>query len=101
MECRLGLLYVQKHTFIVDLQVIWLTVIAIVSRSKALNGLQLILKKLGASDQLLRVSWRREPLQAYPPPGSNEIVMSRKLPQTDSHKKAQKTQNKPQITPMK
>lgn len=37
-KSRLGLLYVQKHTFFVDLQVIWLTVIAIVSRSKALNG---------------------------------------------------------------
>ena len=76
-KSRLGLLYVQKHTFIVDLEVIWLTVIAIVSRAKALNGLQHILKKLGASDQLLRVSQRRETLQAYPPPGSDEIVTSR------------------------
>jgi len=76
-KSRLGLLYVQKHTFFVDLQVIWLTVIAIVSRDKALNGLQHILKKLGAIEQLLRVSRRREALQAYPPPGSNEIVMSR------------------------
>ncbi len=73
----MGLLYVKKHTFIVDLQVIWLTVIAIVSRQRALNGLQHILKKLGASEQLLKVSRRREPLQAYPPPGSDEIVMSR------------------------
>lgn len=76
-KSRLGLLYVQKHTFFVDLQVIWLTVIAIVSRERALNGLQHILKKLGASDRLLRVSRRREPLQPYPPPGLDEIVMSR------------------------
>ncbi len=51
--------------------------IAIVSRQRALNGLQHILKKLGASDQLLRVSRWKEPLQGYPPPGSDEIVMSR------------------------
>ena len=76
-KSRLGLHYVQKHTFFVDLQVIWLTVIAIVSRERALNGLQHILKKLEAGDQLLGVSQRREPLEAYPPPGSNEIVMSR------------------------
>ena len=76
-KSRLGLLYVQRHTFFVDLQVIWLTVIAIVCRSKALNGLQHILKKLGADDQLLSVSRRQEPLQPYPPLGSNDIVMSR------------------------
>lgn len=76
-KSRLGLLYVEKRTFFVDLQIIWLTVIAILSREKALNGLQHILKKLGASDQLLGVSRRREPLQPYPPPGSDEIVTSR------------------------
>ena len=76
-KSRLGLLYVQKHSFFVDLQVIWLTVIAIVSRSRALNGLQHILKKLGADDQLLSVARRQEPLRAYPPPGSDEIVTSR------------------------
>lgn len=76
-KSRLGLLYVQKHTFLVDLQVIWLTVITIVARERALNGLQHILKNLGADDQLLRVSRQREPLMPYPPPGSNEIVTSR------------------------
>ena len=73
----LGLVYVQKHTFFGGFQVIWLIVITIVSRERALNGLQYILKKLGADDQLLRVSRRREPLEAYPPPGSDEVVTSR------------------------
>ena len=76
-KSRLGLLYVEKHTFFVDLQVIWLTVIAIVSRQRALNGLQHLLKKLGADDQLLNVARRQEPLQPYPPPGSDQIVTSR------------------------
>ena len=76
-KSRLGLLYVQKHTFFVDLQVIWLTVITIVSRESALNGLQHILKMLGASGQLLRVSQRQEPLFPYPPPGSDQIVTTR------------------------
>jgi len=94
-KSRLGLLYVQKHTFLVDLQVIWLTAIAIVSRQRALNGLQHIREKTEVGSQRSevrgrkselrerhwvhagRVSRRREPLEAYPPPGSNEIVMSR------------------------
>ncbi len=76
-KSRLGLLYVEKHTFFIDLRIIWLTVIAIMSRSRALNGLQHILKGIGAGDQLLRVSLREEPLEPYPPPGSKEIVMSR------------------------
>ena len=76
-KSRLGLLYVNKHGFFIDLKVIWLTVIAILSRSKALNGLQPILKALGADAQLLRISLRQAPLFPYPPPGTDEIVMSR------------------------
>ena len=46
------------------LQIIWLTAIAIVSRLKALNGLQHILKKLGADNQLLGVARRQERVEA-------------------------------------
>ena len=73
----MGLLYVQKHTFFVDLKVIWLTMIAIVSRAKALHGLQLTLQDLGAGAQLMKVALRQDPLFPYPPPGSDEIVTSR------------------------
>ena len=74
---RLVLLYVDKHTFFVDIQIIWLTAIGVLSREKALNGLQPILKKLGTDEQLLSVDQRQEPLQPYPPPGSDQIVTSR------------------------
>lgn len=76
-KSRLGLLYVQKHTFFADIQIIWLTVIAIVSRARALNGLRPILKGLGADPQLLRVAMREDPLFPYPPPGADEIVTGR------------------------
>lgn len=76
-KSRLGLLYVENHGFFVDLKVIWLTVIAIVSKAKALKGLQPVLKELGADGQLMRVAMRVDPLFAYPPPGADEIVMSR------------------------
>jgi len=76
-KSRLGLLYVQKHTFFADMRIIWLTVIAIVSRARALNGLQPILKGLGADPQLLRVAMRQDLLFPYPPPGSDQIVTTR------------------------
>lgn len=77
-KSRLGLLYVKERTFLVDLEILWLTVVAILSRPVALRGVQVILKRLGADAQLLSVASRKEPLQPYPPPGSERIVESRK-----------------------
>jgi lipopolysaccharide/colanic/teichoic acid biosynthesis glycosyltransferase len=76
-KSRLGLLYVEKQALLLDLQIIWLTVIAIISRQRALKRLQPILKKLGAKQQLTRVALRQEPLLPYPPPGSDQIVANR------------------------
>ncbi len=59
------------------LALILLTVVSIFSRPLALQGLQKVLKKLGADDRLLAVARREEPLRPYPPPGSSEIVTSR------------------------
>lgn len=73
----LGLFYLKKRTFFVDLNIIWLTAIAIVSRPRALKGLQPVLNLLGADPQLLRVAMRQDPLLPYPPPGSDQIVTTR------------------------
>lgn len=76
-KSRLGLLYVERRNLFVDLRLIWLTIVAIFSRPKALKGLQRILDQLGADDELKKVAMRDRPLQAYPPPGSDQIVMGR------------------------
>ena len=76
-KSRLGLLYVENRTFLLDLYIIILTLISIVSRPVALRGVQRILKKLGADNQLLRVAKRQAPLEPYPPPGAAHIVQSR------------------------
>ena len=76
-KSRLGLLYVEKHSFLLDLCIIGLTVVAIISRPRALMGVQRILRKLGADDQLIKVAQRKELLQSYPPPGADKIVVSR------------------------
>jgi len=51
-KSRLGLLYVQKRSLFLDLQIIALTAIAILSRRLAIQGVQCILNKLGAEEDL-------------------------------------------------
>jgi len=76
-KSRLGLLYIQKRSLLLDLYIIWLTVVTILSRSRALKGIQRILLHLDASDKLLNVAQRKETLLPYPPPGSEKIVENR------------------------
>jgi lipopolysaccharide/colanic/teichoic acid biosynthesis glycosyltransferase len=76
-KSRLGLLYVEKRSLTLDFVIIGFTVIAILSRSVALSGVQKILEWLRADAQLRRVALRQEALQPYPPPGSDQIVTNR------------------------
>ena len=73
-KSRLGLFYIQKQTFFLDIFIILLTVIAIASKSLALRGVQGILKKWDADAKLIKVARRDETLYPYPPPGSNEVA---------------------------
>ena len=76
-KSRLGLLYVENHSMMLDLKLVYLTAVAIVSRQKALDGVQVVLQDLNASDDLKRVASRRFDLVPTPPPGATEIVMER------------------------
>lgn len=76
-KSRLGLFYINNHNFLLDLKLIFLTVIAIISRPKALQGTQKILRRLGADEMLITVAGREKQLVPHPPPGSEKIVESR------------------------
>jgi lipopolysaccharide/colanic/teichoic acid biosynthesis glycosyltransferase len=73
----LGLFYIDHRSIWVDLRLILLTVLAIVSRSRALAGVQGLLKKLGAPPEILDMASRARPLVPMPPPGSSKVVTSR------------------------
>lgn len=73
----LGLFYIDKQSFIVDIQLIFLTIQAILSRESALQRLVLLMRRLGASDQLCEIAARLKPLVPTPPPGATRIVTSR------------------------
>ena len=76
-KSRLGLLYVERQSLLLDLKIIVLTAAAIFSKPLALNGINKILGELGADQELRSVAKRDQTLQSYPPPGSDKIVVSR------------------------
>ncbi len=75
-KSRLGLFYIEHQTFILDIKLILITIMAIFSQQAALKRVHGILEKLGADEQLLNVVLRKNPLSPYPPPGTDRVVES-------------------------
>lgn len=73
----LGLFYIENHNLLLDIQLCWLTVVAILSREKALSKIQVLLQQLGAESSLLELAARKKPLTPQPPPGGIKVVTSR------------------------
>lgn len=76
-KSKLGIFYIDNRSSLVDLKLIYLTVIAILSRDRALLKISKLLKILNANDELVRVSLRKDILIPTPPPGSSKIVINR------------------------
>jgi len=76
---RLGLLYIQKQSTFLDLQLVYLTGVSTVSRENALNGISHILNCFGADSQLVKIARRQNDLTPFPPPGAKDIVKARLL----------------------
>ena len=73
----LGLLYIENQSLWLDIKLCFLTVIAILSRDKALAGIQNILKDFNATEDILQLAQRTQALVPRPPPGGDRIVTSR------------------------
>lgn len=67
-KSRLGLFYVANRSIAMDVRLIWLTGIGIVSRPRALAGVERILQRHGATEALIRVARRNAPLEPASPP---------------------------------
>lgn len=76
-KSELGLFYIDNSSLVLDIKLCLLTVIAILSREKALQGVQTILIGLNAEDRLIKLSARDNELQPMPPPGATKVVTSR------------------------
>ncbi len=78
-KSRLGLVYVRRNTFGIDVRLAVLTAVAIISKGRALRGVVKILKRLSADEMLIEVAKREKKLEPFPPPGAMEVVRSREL----------------------
>ncbi|MBF0610260.1 MAG: sugar transferase [Magnetococcales bacterium] len=75
-KSRLALLYVEHQSLWLDVTLIWLTILSMVSRERALKAIVQIVSKYSSDELLIRMTGRQEPLLAYPPPGAHDIVSS-------------------------
>ena len=76
-KSMLSLLYIENQSVWLDIKLSFFTVIAILSREKALAGVQKILQDIKAPDDVLWLAQRKQTLVPRPPPGGNRIVTSR------------------------
>jgi len=75
-KSRLGLAYIENQSFLLDLQLIFYTIVAIISKPTALIWVAKKLNNLNVDADTVRVSKREVDLFPFPPPGSDEIVSS-------------------------
>jgi len=77
-KSRLGLIYIDNCSTWLDLQLIFNTAVAIVSKKSALRWVTAKLQSLNVDADVIAISLRKAELVPFPPPGSNEIVASRR-----------------------
>ena len=73
-KSRLGLLYRDRRSLRSDIRILGLTLLAGISRERALAGVQSLLLGWDADPLLRRMALRRESLLAWPPPGMRSVV---------------------------
>ena len=76
-KSRLGLAYIKNQSFLLDLQIIFYTVVVIISKPKALIWVAKKLNNLDVDADTVRVSKREVNLFPSPPPGSDQVVANR------------------------
>ena len=73
-KSRLGLVYIKHQSIINDIQIIIYTLVALISKPKALNWVSKKLEKLSVSKDLVDISKRQTKLVPFPPPGLDKII---------------------------
>ena len=76
-KSRLSLFYIDHRSIVLVLKLIYLTILAIVSRPRALQNVAAELRKRGAPADLVKIALREAPLVPHPPPGAENVVTSR------------------------
>ena len=69
-KSRMGLIYIEKRSFILDLQIIFYTIVALFSKQKACNWVSKKLNQLNVDPNVVKVAKREDNLFPFPPPGT-------------------------------
>ena len=69
-KSRLGLIYIEKKNFVLDLQLIYYTVISLFSRQRALDWVSEKLSQLTVDANIIKIVKRKDDLVPFPPPVS-------------------------------
>jgi lipopolysaccharide/colanic/teichoic acid biosynthesis glycosyltransferase len=75
-KSRLGLEYIEHAGLALDVRIVALTLLAAISRRRALDGVARLLSAWNADPRLCEAALRLAPLRPYPPPGATEIATS-------------------------
>jgi CHAT domain-containing protein len=73
-KSRLGLIYIENQSILLDLKLIIYTMVAIFSKQQALDWVVKELVILGVDIKVVKICKREEELYSFPPPGSNKVV---------------------------
>ncbi len=76
-KSRLGLVYIDNSNIFLDVKIMLTTIIAILSRNRALKIVTQELKKLNVEQDIVECSTRSNKLIPMPPPGTDHIVSER------------------------
>tara|TARA_B100000787_G_C16183427_1_gene293188 strand:+ start:839 stop:1567 length:729 start_codon:yes stop_codon:yes gene_type:complete len=76
-KSRLGLIYIENQSLILDIKLIIFTVVAIISKKRALHWVTSQLKTINVDSDIVTISKRESELMPFPPPGADKIVTER------------------------
>ena len=73
-KSRLGLIYIENKSFLLDVKIIIYTLIAIISKQRALNWVSSQLESIDNDSNVVNISKRKVELKPFPPPGMDKVI---------------------------
>ena len=73
-KSRLGLIYIENQSFLLDVKIIIYTLIAIISKQRALNWISSQLESMDTDSNVVNISKRKAELYPFPPPGMDKVI---------------------------
>jgi lipopolysaccharide/colanic/teichoic acid biosynthesis glycosyltransferase len=76
-KSRLGLIYINKQSILLDIQIIIYTAVGILSKPRSISWVVSKLQAFKVENDIVAIAKRDAPLYPFPPPGANEVVSKR------------------------